>query len=227
MYYNVNFVKNYEKHNLMFVFHNETVDVEKNIITPMKEVFKPILKNMYFDRSLDETLLCLRYPDEGANERDFDCFFDSPSCAAFQHKDFKGVFIIDASSYKSDAKREITELIQYAKENVNKELIIICLFDSEIKKEVERVLNLFGMANTYNVDLELDDAVVESFEKRLGENSYTKLKESFNNPVFRTKSYNYVDGILNKVLSKDVSIDSAIAKLTIKGSNGRERRIGF
>lgn len=225
--YNVKFVNNIYENKVFFVFHNEKSDVENNIVEPMKTLLKPLLKTKYFDRSFEENLVCLRYPNPDARETEFACFFDSPFCAAFQHKEFKGVFIIDVSNYTSVVDKPINDLEQYIKENASDDFCFICLFDSSLKKDIEKGVKSKDCDNFNFVDLELDDNVLMEFSKKVEQSTYERLKNTFNHPMLRTKSYGYVNSVLSRVLSNTVSEDTAIAKLTVENSDNKERKIGF
>lgn len=225
--YNVNFVNNIYEDKLVFVFHNEKNDVEKNIVIPMEKALKPLLKEKYFDRASEECLISLRYPNPDSSKSDFAYFFDSPFCAAFHHKEYKGVFIIDASNYVDAIGKPITELGQYIKENISEDFCFICLFNHSVKRTVEKILKNIGLDNRCFVDLELDDDTVKEFCKKIESSTYDKLNQRLNDPTLRTKSYSYVNNIITHVLSKKVSEDAAIAKLTFEDSEDKERRIGF
>ena len=145
----------------------------------MKALLKPLLKTKCFDRSFEENLVCLRYPNPDAREAEFAFFFDSPFCAAFQHKEFKGVFIIDVSNYTSVVDKPINDLEQYIKENASDEFCFICLFDSSLKKDIEKGVKSKDCDTFSFVDLELDNNAFMEFSKKVEQSTYERLKKTF------------------------------------------------
>ncbi len=60
--YNFDFLDKLKNNNTIILFHNETADVEGNIISNIASALSDNLKVYYPERSTEESLIILQYP---------------------------------------------------------------------------------------------------------------------------------------------------------------------
>ena len=223
--YNVNFIKNLNKTtNTLFVFHSESsnLNIEQNIVKPIVNILESKLITKYPERSLNESLLCLRYPESGATSLCFSRFFDSPTAVAILHREFKGIFVVDASGYPS-VTPEIKSLIHYIRDNSSGKFKFIILLNARIETAFYEEINTLESDEYSTVKLEVDLSVLKEFKKALDEKSYNLLEQHFLNDVtLRTQSYTHIAKVVNTYTD---NIEYAIQQLQSIDKN--ERRIGF
>lgn len=224
--YSFEFLENLKYFNSIMLFHNEKHNVDKSILLPLKERLIPPLKRRYPDRTIDEILVMLQYPGPDSSKTTFMQFFDSPFCASAYRKDFKGIFIIDCSSYDKKNAIELCWLFDYVKENASDTFNFIILFSSDVIKDILRLIENDSVSKCFSTELELDKSLIESYKTRFDDATYSKLKANFSNPQIKTKSIDFVKGVLDFALSTKEDIETVIAKLAVDNAD-EKRRIGF
>lgn len=222
--YNFSFLDKFKDNNAIIVFHNETVDVEGNIISDIASVLSDDLKVYHPERSTEESLIILQYPSIDSTEYTFNQFFDSPRCASIMFSSFKGVFIVDCSKYTSIDNPQFNKLLEYINENAASDFKFIVLMSSQCKRQY---MSMIKNKNNLIIDLEISLSQIEFYKEYVDKKSYSYLIEQFNNnPLFRQLSTLQIENCINRA---DCSKDDFVKTVTktINENDYKERRIGF
>lgn len=222
--YNFSFLDKFKDNNAIIVFHNETVDVEGNIISDIASVLSDDLKVYHPERSTEESLIILQYPSIDSTEYTFNQFFDSPRCASIMFSSFKGVFIVDCSKYTSIDNPQFNKLLEYINENAASDFKFIVLMSSQCKRQY---MSMIKNKNNLIIDLEISLSQIEFYKEYVDKKSYSYLIEQFNNnPLFRQLSTLQIENCIN---CADCSKDDFVKTVTktINENDYKERRIGF
>lgn len=222
--YNFSFLDKFKNNNAIIVFHNETVDVEGNIISDIASALSADLKVYYPERSIEESLVILQYPSIDSTDHTFNQFFDSPRCVSMMFSDFKGVFIIDCSKYIAIDNPQFNKLLDYIKENADNDFKFVVLVSSQCKRQRS---NIIKNKNILTTDLEISLSQIESYKKHIDNESYSYLIEQYkNNPSFRQLSVLQIENCIDSAECSKDDFVKAVTK-TISENDYTERRIGF
>lgn len=222
--YNFDFLDKLKNNNTIILFHNETADVEGNIISDIASVLSDDLKVYHPERSTEESLIILQYPSIDSTEYTFNQFFDSPRCASIMFSSFKGVFIVDCSKYTSIDNPQFNKLLEYINENAGSDFKFIVLMSSQCKRQY---MSMIKNKNNLIIDLEISLSQIEFYKEYVDKKSYSYLIEQFNNnPLFRQLSALQIENCIN---CADCSKDDFVKTVTktINENDCIERRIGF
>lgn len=222
--YNFDFLDKLKNNNTIILFHNETVDVEGNIISDIASFLSDDLKVYHPERSTEESLIILQYPSIDSTEYTFNQFFDSPRCASIMFSSFKGVFIVDCSKYTSIDNPQFNKLLEYINENAASDFKFIVLMSSQCKRQY---MSIIKNKNNLIIDLEISLSQIEFYKEYVDKKSYSYLIEQFNNNLlFRQLSALQIENCIN---CADCSKDDFVKTVTktINENDCIERRIGF
>lgn len=222
--YNFDFLDKLKNNNTIIVFHNETVDVEGNIISDIASVLSDNLKVYYPERSTEESLIILQYPSIDSSEYIFNQFFDSPRCVSMMFSDFKGVFIVDCSKYTSIDNSQFNKLLEYINENATSDFKFIVLMSSQCKRQYSSIIK---NKNILTTDLEISLSKLESYKENVDKDIYHYIIEQYKtNSLFRCLSASQIENCIN---CADCSKDDFVKTVTktINENDCIERRIGF
>lgn len=222
--YNFDFLDKLKNNNTIILFHNETVDVEGNIISDIASFLSDDLKVYHPERSTEESLIILQYPSIDSTEYTFNQFFDSPRCASIMFSSFKGVFIVDCSKYTSIDNPQFNKLLEYINENAASDFKFIVLMSSQCKRQY---MSMIKNKNNLIIDLEISLSQIEFYKEYVDKKSYSYLIEQFNNNLlFRQLSALQIENCIN---CADCSKDDFVKTVTktINENDCIERRIGF
>lgn len=224
--YNFNFLENIKNSNVIFLFHNETENVEGNIIDYIVSKISYDLVNMYPERNIEESLVVLQYPSLNSPEYIFNQFFDSPQCISLMFSTFKGIFVIDCSEYNNFDNIHLNNLIEYIKENSSSTFKFIVLMSQNCKERAKIRINEMYIKSVSFVDLEIDKSCLEELYKLICiDDAKYLMKQYEENKKFRWLSPLQIkDCILESVETKE-NLQKKIS--TIISNNHSERRIGF
>lgn len=222
--YNFNFLDKFKNNNAIIVFHNETVDVEGNIISDIASALSADLKVYYPERSIEESLVILQYPSIDSTDHTFNQFFDSPRCVSMMFSNFKGMFIVDCSKYQSTNNPQFNKLLDYIKENADNDFKFVVLVSSQCKRQCS---NIIQNKNILTTDLEISLSQIESYKEHIDNESYSYLIEQYkNNPSFRQLSVLQIENCIDSAECSKDDFVKAVTK-TISENDYTERRIGF
>nr|MCR4594364.1 hypothetical protein [Clostridiales bacterium] len=224
--YSMKFLNKLKSNNLITVFHNEKHDINSRVILPIKKQLAPGLCKMYSDRTVEESLIVLQYPVPGSGEMVYMQFFDSPFCASSFHRSFKGVFVVDCSTYEYEDTDELNRLIKYIKDNYSDNFKFIVLFSSDIKEEVLDLLDSQAVPNSCAVNLELDDAFIETYKSDFDSSEYANLRKLFKKEEVKTQSLTFVSEVIENAVKHNEEIEEIRSKLSA-GYKNSKRKIGF
>lgn len=220
--YNFSFLDKLKNNNTIILFHNETADVEGNIISDIASVLSDDLKVYYPERSTEESLIILQYPSIDSTDHTFNQFFDSPRCVSMMFSDFKGVFIVDCSKYTSIDNPQFNKLLDYIKENSNNDFKFVVLVRNQCKRQYSST-----MKNILTTDLEISLPKLESYKENVDKDIYHYIIEQYKtNSLFRRLSASQIE---NCIISAGCSKDDFVKSVTkmINETECKERRIGF
>lgn len=220
--YNFSFLDKFKNNNAIIVFHNETVDVEENIISDIASIVAEDLRVRYPERCADESLIILQYPSIDSTEYTFNQFFDSPRCASIMFSSFKGVFIVDCSKYTEIDNPQFNKLLEYINENAGSDFKFIVLVRNQCKRQYSST-----MKNILTTDLEISLPKLESYKENVDKDIYHYIIEQYKaNSLFRCLSASQIE---NCISSAGCSKDDFIKLITkmINETECKERRIGF
>lgn len=221
--YNFNFLDKLKNNNAVILFHNETVDVEENIISDIASIVAEDLRACYPERGVNESLIILQYPSIDSTDRTFNQFFDSPRCVSMMFSNFKGVFIVDCSKYQSIDNPQFNKLLDYIKENADNDFKFVVLVRNQCKGQYSSTMK----NNILTTDLEISLSKLESYKENIDKDIYHYIIEEYkDNPLFRCLSASQIENCINSAgCSKDDFV-KLITKM-INETECKERRIGF
>lgn len=220
--YNFNFLDKLKKNNAVILFHNETVDVEENIISDIASIVAEDLRACYPERGVDESLIILQYPSIDSTDHTFNQFFDSPRCVSMMFSNFKGMFIVDCSKYQSIDNPQFNKLLDYIKENAGNDFKFVVLVRNQCKEQYSST-----MKNILTTDLEISLSKLESYKENVDKDIYHYIIEQYkSNSLFRCLSASQIE---NCISSAGCSKDDFMRSVTkiINETECKERRIGF
>lgn len=220
--YNFNFLDKLKNNNAVILFHNETADIEENIISDIASIVAEDLRACYPERGVDESLLILQYPSIDSTDHTFNQFFDSPRCVSMMFSNFKGVFIVDCSKYQSIDNPQFNKLLDYIKENAGNDFKFVVLVRNQCKRQYSST-----MKNILTTDLEISLSKLESYKKNVDKDIYNYIiKQYKDNSLFRCLSASQIE---NCISSAGCSKDDFMRSVTkmINEAEWKERRIGF
>lgn len=220
--YNFNFLDKLKNNNAVILFHNETADVEENIISNIAFIVAEDLRACYPERGVDESLIILQYPSIDSTDHTFNQFFDSPRCVSMMFSNFKGIFIVDCSKYQSIDNPQFNNLLDYIKENAGNDFKFVVLVRNQCKRQYSS-----AMKNILTTDLEISLSKLESYKEIVDKDIYHYIIEQYKaNSQFRCLSASQIDNCINSAgCSKDDFV-KLITKM-INETECKERRIGF
>lgn len=220
--YNFNFLDKLKKNNAVILFHNETVNIEENIISDIASIVAEDLRACYPERGVDESLLILQYPSIDSTDHTFNQFFDSPRCVSMMFSNFKGMFIVDCSKYQSIDNPQFNKLLDYIKENAGNDFKFVVLVRNQCKRQYSST-----MKNILTIDLEISLSKLESYKENIDKDIYHYIIEQYkSNSLFRCLSASQIE---NCISSAGCSKDDFMRSVTkiINETECKERRIGF
>lgn len=220
--YNFNFLDMLKNNNAVILFHNETVNIEENIISDIASIVAEDLRACYPERGVKESLLILQYPSIDSTDHTFNQFFDSPRCVSMMFSNFKGMFIVDCSKYQSIDNPQFNKLLDYIKENAGNDFKFVVLVRNQCKGQYSST-----MKNILTTDLEISLSKLESYKENIDKDIYHYIIEEYKvNSQFRCLSASQIENCINSAgCSKDDFV-KLITKM-INEAEWKERRIGF
>lgn len=220
--YDFCFLNELNEENVIFIFHKEE-QIEINIINPITKKCSYLLKDRYTERNLDEKFIALQYPELENSEFCFDCFFDSPKSVSILYEDFKGIFVIDCSHYKSVENFPISKLLNYISNNSSKEFKFIVLFDRIVEKNITDKFK----SNVKIINLQIGLSYIEDWKSQVNENIYNSLMKEFrDNLNFRQLSICELDECIKELIQKG-DYNKSFVESFVNKSQRNSRRIGF
>lgn len=221
--YNFNFLESMRNTNVIFLFHNETENIEGNIIDYIVSRISSDLINIYPERNIDESLVTLQYPSSNSSEHIFNQFFDSPRCASMMFSTFKGIFVIDCSEYKNFDNVHLNNLVEYIKENSSSTFKFIVLMSQSCEKVAKIHISDSHIKSVSIINLEIDKSYLNEFID-IEEYNYL-IKQYEKNKRFRQLSPSQIRECVLKAVENEQDLRKKIS--AIISDNHSERRIGF
>lgn len=220
--YNFNFLDKLKNNNAVILFHNETADVEENIISDIASIVAEDLRACYPERGVDESLIILQYPSIDSTDRTFNQFFDSPRCVSMMFSNFKGMFIVDCSKYQSIDNPQFNKLLDYIKENAGNDFKFVVLVRNQCKGQYSST-----MKNILTTDLEISLSKLESYKENVDKDIYNYIIEQYkDNSLFRCLSASQIENCINSACCSKDDFMRSVTKM-INEAEWKERRIGF
>ena len=220
--YNFNFLDKLKNNNAVILFHNETVNIEENIISDIASIVAEDLRACYPERGVDESLIILQYPSIDSTDRTFNQFFDSPRCVSMMFSNFKGMFIVDCSKYQSIDNPQFNKLLDYIKENAGNDFKFVVLVRNQCKGQYSST-----MKNILTTDLEISLSKLESYKENVDKDIYNYIIEQYkDNSLFRCLSASQIENCISSACCSKDDFMRSVTKM-INEAEWKERRIGF